>query len=126
MPDEIDELLARADQRSEAARHLLSGGHFSDAVSRAYYAMYFAATALLLARGLSSKTHAGLVALLYEHFVRTGQLDRDVAGLLPSAMAARHEADYGFPDRSTESEARETLADSERFVRRAREILGRL
>lgn len=87
--------------------------------------MYFTATALLLSRGLSSKTHSGLVALLYEHFVKTGQLTRDVAGLLPSAMAARHEADYGFPDRSTEAEARETLVDAERFLARAREILGR-
>jgi len=125
LPDEIDELLTRAEQRLDAARHLLSGGHFSDAVSRAYYAMYFTATALLLSKGLSSKTHSGLVALLYEHFVKPGDLDREVAGLLPSAMAARHEADYGFPDRSTELETRETLGDAERFVRRARELLGR-
>ena len=125
MPDEVDELLGRADERLRAARHLLSGGHFSDAVSRAYYAMYFTATALLLSRGLNSKTHRGLVALLFENFVKPGDLDREVAGLLPAAMAARHEADYGFPDQSTELEARETIADAERFVGRAREILGR-
>ena len=40
-------------------------------------------------------------------------------------MAARHEADYGFPDTATDLEARETLADAERFVLRARELLGR-
>ncbi len=125
MPDEIDDLLRRADERLSAARHLLSGGHYSDTVSRAYYAMYFTTTALLLSRGLASKTHSGLVALLFEHFVKPGLLDREVASLLPAAMAARHEADYGFPDRSTELEARETLADAERFVRRAREILAR-
>lgn len=125
MPDEIDELLLRAEERLRAAHHLVSGGHFSDAVSRAYYAMYFTTAALLLSRGLSSKTHSGLVALLYEHFVKPGLLDREVAGLLPSAMAARHEADYGFPDRSTEVEAKETIADAQRFLARAREVLGR-
>jgi uncharacterized protein (UPF0332 family) len=125
LPDEVDELLVRAEERLRAARHLLIGAHFSDAVSRAYYGMYFASTALLLSKGLTAKTHSGLVALVFEHFVRPGLLERDVAGLLPSAMAARHEADYGFPDKATELEASETLADAERFVRRAREILGR-
>ncbi len=125
MVDEVDELLARGEERLRAARHLLQGGHFSDAVSRAYYAMYFAARALLWSRGLEARTHGGLAALLYEHFVKTKLLEKDVAGLLPTAMAARHEADYGFPDTATELEARETLADAERFVQRVRAILGK-
>lgn len=94
-------------------------------MSRAYYAMFFAARALLLSRGLNARTHSGLVGLLYEHFVRAGPLERDVAGLLPSAMAARHEADYGFPDTATEEEARETIADAQRFLARARDLLQR-
>ena len=65
MPDEVDELLTRAEDRLRAARHLLAGSHFSDAVSRAYYAMYFAATALLLSKGVATKTHSGLVGMLY-------------------------------------------------------------
>jgi len=125
LPDEVSDLLVRADDRLRAARHLVGGGHFSDAVSRAYYAMFFAARALLLERGIEARTHSGLVGMLYEHYVRSGVLDRNVAGLLPAAMAARHEADYGFPDTATQLEAQETLADAERFLKRAREILGR-
>lgn len=123
MPDEIAELLDRSHERLEAAKHLIAGSHFSDAVSRAYYGMFFAARALLLAKGIEVRTHRGLVGGVYEHYVKPGLLGRDVAALLPAAMAARHEADYGFPDRATEGEALATVADAERFLLIAGELL---
>lgn len=86
--------------------------------------MFFAARALLIAKGVEVRTHAGLAAKLYELYVREGTLERPVAALLPTAMAARHEADYGFPATATESQARETLGDAERFVARAQQLLS--
>jgi uncharacterized protein (UPF0332 family) len=55
--DEIDRLLFQVEARLEAARHLLKTGFYDGAVSRAYYSMYFAATAMFLARGIRVKTH---------------------------------------------------------------------
>lgn len=125
MPDEIGELLDRSNDRLKAARHLLAGGHYSDAVSRAYYSMFFAARALLMAKGIEARTHRGLVGGIYEHYVRPGTLARDVAALLPAAMAARHEADYGFPDRATENEASATIGDADRFLSLSKGLLKR-
>jgi uncharacterized protein (UPF0332 family) len=49
LPDEeVDQLLTQAELRLKAAQHLLMNEYYDDAVSRAYYSMYFAATALLL------------------------------------------------------------------------------
>ena len=50
LPDkkEIGLLLEGAARRLEAASYLFNLGFFADAVSRAYYSMYFAAKALLL------------------------------------------------------------------------------
>jgi len=49
LPDgEIDHLLSQAELRLLAARHLLKTGFCDDAVSRAYYSMYFAAIAMFL------------------------------------------------------------------------------
>ena len=71
MPDdEIDHLLSQAELRLLAARHLLKTGFCDDAVSRAYYSMYFAATAMFLARGIRVKTHRGLVARFGQEFVK--------------------------------------------------------
>ena len=36
-----------AEEMLEAAEHLLQGGFYNDAASRAYYSMFFAARALL-------------------------------------------------------------------------------
>ena len=53
MPDEeVDQLLTQDELRLKAAQHLLMNEYYDDAVSRAYYSMYFAATALLLARNI--------------------------------------------------------------------------
>lgn len=54
LDDEIDRLLSQAELRLEAARHLLKTGFCDDAVSRAYYSMYFAANAIV-----SYKRHPG-------------------------------------------------------------------
>lgn len=76
MPDdEIDRLLFQAEARLEASRHLLKNGFRDDAVSRAYYSMYFAATAMFLARGIQVRTHRGLVARFGREFVETGLLE---------------------------------------------------
>jgi hypothetical protein len=123
LPDEVAELLDRSEERLEAAKHLVEGGHFPDSVSRAYYAMFFAARALLLAKGIEVRTHRGLVAGVYEHYVRPGLLGKDVAALLPAAMAARHEADYGFPDRASREEAIATIVDARRFLDSARKLM---
>ena len=57
-----------------AARDNLQFGHLRVAVSRAYYAMFYAATALLGSQGLWRSKHQGLIAAFGEHF-ETG-LDR--------------------------------------------------
>jgi uncharacterized protein (UPF0332 family) len=46
--EEIGILIGRAKRRLDAASHLFKEGFYEDAVSRAYYSMYFAAKALLL------------------------------------------------------------------------------
>jgi len=58
--DEVDLLLGCAELRLKAASQLKKTGFCDDAVSRAYYSMYFAATAMFLARGIRIKTHRGL------------------------------------------------------------------
>ena len=54
MPEEaeIEMLIRKAKRRLDAAHHLLREGFYEDAVSRAYYSMYFAAKALLLKRDM--------------------------------------------------------------------------
>jgi uncharacterized protein (UPF0332 family) len=60
--DELADLLSEAENRLSASRHLLDERFYDDAVSRAYYSMFFSTVALLLTRNIRVKTHKGLIA----------------------------------------------------------------
>ena len=57
----------RGDESLRAAEELLRLGLHNDAISRAYYAAYHWARAVLFTRGLESKTHRGVNQLLGLH-----------------------------------------------------------
>ena len=65
----------RARAKLATAQRLLASEDWDDAISRAYYAAYHAAHALLLVVGLEPKSPAGTVSLFGFHFIKTGQLD---------------------------------------------------
>lgn len=110
------DLLHAGEDALASARLLFQAGRWADAISRAYYAMLYAARALLASEGQSSKTHRGTVALLQQHFVRTGRLPAEIAKLLPGAMAFRERADYGVRTRLTKEDAGRTIEAAGRFL----------
>lgn len=60
--DEKEILIQNAHEKLEAAKYLYRKGFYGDAVSRAYYSMFFAAKTLLSIRNIYPKTHRGLVS----------------------------------------------------------------
>ena len=75
--DEIAANLERAEQSIKAARQLASGSFYDFGASRAYYAAFYAATALLLREGLEFGKHSGVIASIHQRFVKTGKLDKE-------------------------------------------------
>lgn len=49
-------------------------GYFNTAVNRLYYACYYAATALLVANCIGTKSHDGVRQMLGKEFVLTGKI----------------------------------------------------
>ena len=87
--------LARGKEALESAEILLAAGKNADAVSRAYYAAFHHACALLLMVGEQARRHSGVERLLQRDLVRTGKLDPGVARSFAHLMKDRHDADYG-------------------------------
>ena len=83
---EIEHHLALAAGDLAAARDNLRLGHLRAAVSRAYYAMFYATTALLGSRGLWRSKHQGLIAAFGEHFVRPGLIEPRYGRILHDAF----------------------------------------
>jgi uncharacterized protein (UPF0332 family) len=71
------ELMTKTRRSLAAARRLHAAGDSDFAVSRAYYAMFYAAEALLLRRSLSFSRHAGVIAALQREYVTSGDLPRE-------------------------------------------------
>ena len=73
MSPEIQKLLEKADHALEVAEKLHDEGYPSDAASKIYYAMYYAAQALLKSENIDVVKHSAVEAALGYYFVEAGQ-----------------------------------------------------
>ncbi|MFB3816113.1 MAG: HEPN domain-containing protein, partial [Candidatus Methylomirabilales bacterium] len=65
--------LQQAEESLEEARYLLDGGKSPRSViNRAYYAMFYAALALLVYEPYASSKHSGVVGYFNRRFIRGG------------------------------------------------------
>ena len=124
--EEIEIHIGRAKRRLDAAHHLFEEGFFEDAVSRAYYSMYFAAKALLLKRDISVKTHKGLVSKFGLEFVDGGVVEKYYGRALRIAEELREEADYSISREISKEEAELIIEDAENFLERIKRAVEEL
>ena len=122
--DEIAAQLERAEQSLQAARHL-SANHFHDfAASRAYYAAFYAASALLLHEGLEFSKHSGVVAAIHQRFIKTGKLDKEQGKALNWLFEVRSVGDYGGMAHISEREVEQAIEAAEKFLATLRPLLA--
>jgi uncharacterized protein len=120
--DIIRHRVHRAEDTLAEALYLLQGGYVETAVSRCYYACFYAVSAPLLTKELSSKTHKGMRILFGQHIVNTGIMTTSMSKLYSEVFAFRQEGDYeDFPDISAET-AQELLTHVREFVKEASEL----
>lgn len=116
--------LNKARRSLAAARRLLNEGDSDIAASRAYYAMFYAATALLDSRGLSFKRHSALIAAFGKEFTATGVLPKELHKHLASAENARHIGDYLIDDDPAAADVAIHLDRAEKFIQIAEQFLS--
>ena len=90
----IEYRLEKSKETLQEADYLIAGGYYSTAVSRLYYACYYAVVALLIKEHISAQTHAGVKSMLSLHFVRTGKLSVQLAKDFFRLFDLRHSNDY--------------------------------
>ena len=107
--------LERSQQELAAARLLASGGFPAQAVSRAYFAAFFAAEEALGALGETRSKHAGVVSAFSRLVVREGGVEEDIGRLLRSLFERRSQADYA-PIEVPADEAAAAIRDAGQIV----------
>ncbi len=105
----------RAGQELEAAELLAGHGFAAPAVSRAYYAAFYAAEEALALIGVVRSKHSGVVAAVATILVRQHGLDPEAGRLLRSLFERRSRADYSLDDTPTQ-EAIQAVTDASTVV----------
>ena len=67
-------MLRKAHRTVRSARLLLTDGDHDGAVSRAYYAMFYAAEALLLSKSMTFSSHSGVISAFGKEFAKSGAM----------------------------------------------------
>lgn len=123
MKEDLAQLLRKADESVRAAEVLLQHSMPGFAASRAYYAMFYGAEALLLSKGLASSTHSGVIAAFGEHFAKPRLLDPTWHRHLMAAFEDRHVGDYAVGQTITPEEAQLQIDRAKAFLQAARQWL---
>ena len=117
--------LSRAHQSLAEADVLASANQWNGALNRIYYAAFYAARALLALKRLDSSRHSGVIALLQEHFVRSGTVPADVARVLAQSFARRQRSDYGDFADVQKDEVLGLRGETEAFIRTCEDVVNR-
>jgi uncharacterized protein (UPF0332 family) len=116
MTPEQERLLEKANKTLQAARILNNQGFFDSAASRAYYVMFYIATAFLEGEKLSYARHSAVIASFGQKFARPGLVPVQFHRYLIDAQNIRLEADYN-------ADIQITQTDTVQIIYRAEEML---
>jgi len=120
---EISSNLERAETNLQVARELFDKGYYDISASRAYYAAFYAASALLLNEGIDTSKHSGVIALIHQHFVKGGKLSKEQGKNLNWLFELRSVGDYGVSLHVASEEARKAVDIAENFFEATEAIL---
>lgn len=98
------------------AKYLLEKDARRSASSRAYYAMFHAAKAILESLGESPKSHKGVISLFGERIVKDGLADKIFGRYLSEGLSGRITSDYESLTLPERKEVEERISHAEKFL----------
>jgi uncharacterized protein (UPF0332 family) len=119
MKEQYQIILDKARESLAAARLLKEQGFLDFAASRAYYAMFYAAEALLLQRDLSFSSHAAVIAAYGKEYSKTNELPTKFHTYLIAAENFRSQGDYSFSSGVAKNNVQSALEWASEFLEAA-------
>lgn len=124
MTQEVKKLVEKAEHALKVAEKLISDGYPSDAASKIYYSMYYAAQALLKSEGIDVLKHSAVESALGYYFAKTGRIDPKFHKMLIDARKIREIADYDIEEEIVEPVATLKIEEGRAFLTAIKELLG--
>ena len=115
--------IEQAQETLQEAKILHAAGTLRGSVNRAYYAMFYAALALLATRQVGTSKHSGVLAMFDQEFVKTGLVAKNLSRSFHLAFSRRQVNDYGEMTALDEKTVDKMLQDATEFLAAAETFL---
>ncbi|MCW6037513.1 HEPN domain-containing protein [Spirulina subsalsa FACHB-351] len=116
MNENQQQLIAKAKQSLNAAQYLYEGEYYDFAVARAYYTMFYVASAFLESEGLSFSKHSAVISAFGREFTKTERIPKEFHRHLKEAQDLRLLGDYGEMNILEKEEAATQIERAEAFL----------
>ena len=86
--------LEKARNCIEVSKLNLDNDFLSDSVNRSYYAIFYAARAIMALDGIDRKKHSGVISYFQESYIKTGIFTKELSNIIQDAFNMRQITDY--------------------------------
>ena len=122
---EVALYIENANESLSVAQLNLDNDFYAAAINRAYYAIFYAANALLATRKLARSKHSGVLSAFRQHFIKPELLSSELSEIYGQVMDDRHEGDYEIIIATSKEDAEVDLLQARHFVEEIKTWLRR-
>lgn len=115
--------IEKAQSTWDDAMFCIESRKWNMASNRLYYAVFHAASALLISKGIVAGTHRGFLSQVSLHLVRTGIITKEQGKLIRHLFDLRHEGDYEDFVEVDEEDINRLLPDSKELIERLKQLV---
>lgn len=124
MREEVKKFISKAEHALNVAEDLLKNGYPSDAASKIYYCMFYAAQALLKSEGIDVVKHSAVESAVGYYFAKPGRIETKYHRMLIDARKIREIADYDIEEEIIEADASLKIDDGKAFLKAIKDYLS--
>lgn len=122
---EVQLYVEAARETLEAAKVNLDNKFYMSSVNRSYYAVFYAANALLSTLGEARSKHSGVISVFRQRFIKTGELSVELSEIYEDLINSRQRGDYDLNTDIDHEMALELLQKAGQFVHEVERWLQR-
>lgn len=111
-----EQYLQEATQSIDAAKVLINSGHFNYAAARAYFAMFYVASAVLASADKQFSKHTAVISAFGRDYAKTGKMPAKFHKYLLQGIELRQQADYDMIQNLTEEQAATQVSRAIEFL----------
>ncbi|MBE7432673.1 MAG: HEPN domain-containing protein [Anaerolineales bacterium] len=122
---EVQLYIENAHEALDSGKVNLDNKFFMSSVNRSYYAVFYAANALLSTLGEARSKHSGVISVFRQRFIKTGELPAGLSEIYEDLINSRQRGDYDLNTDIDHETALELLQKAGQFVEEVEKWLQR-